>query len=151
MLSKKKVYRLVIILLPIFLLIMLSLSSYISGDPPGNSTEFPSLTIPPGWSRNFPEVANFSDKGFSLKAPPGKMKNNIITLPPGTQITTAEELLESIPDAVAVNWQDPETNKTYGWTNVRGGRGINFEIKPNTPYEVYLKDPVDWTPPSLKP
>jgi len=69
---------------------------------------------------------------------------NYLFLPPGTEIQTAPQLLNSIPSADAVTTLDEETGRLVNYISLRGGRGRNFTIKPLTVYEVSVTQNTSW-------
>ncbi|MBN4049145.1 hypothetical protein JYT91_00860 [archaeon AH-315-M20] len=70
---------------------------------------------------------------------------NFLILPKNTKIKTASELLNAIPNSNVVSFWNSTSQKWIGWISLRGGRGKNFEIKPNTVYEVSITKNVNWT------
>jgi hypothetical protein len=72
---------------------------------------------------------------------------NRISLPLGTKLKTASDLMASIgPLCESVTRLNPATQKTEGWLSFRGGFGTNFPVEPGFSYEVSVSGDVIWFP-----
>ena len=85
---------------------------------------------------------------YSLHIKPGGTGKNLISIPFGTEINTASELMDDIGrfplgNCTVVNRWNPITQKSEGLVNL--GTGKDFDLVPGEGYEVWVNKNTSWT------